>query len=52
MEADGQQLLQQTLDRAAAAAPGAPPRITLSELLGERLRARAMSAPAGARPAD
>lgn len=50
--AEALRLLQQTLDQVSAIRPGEPRRITLSELLGERLRARAMSAPAETTPAD
>ena len=45
-------LLRQGLDQVPAGSPGEPARITLSELLGERLRVRATFAPADTASAD
>jgi AcrR family transcriptional regulator len=50
--AEALQLLQQALDRLPAGPSADPGRITLSEILGERLRVRALSAPADNESAD
>jgi AcrR family transcriptional regulator len=50
--AEALQLLQKTLDQVLATWPGELRRITLSELLGERLRVRATSTPIDTAPTE